>query len=322
MRTLSMFLALIFGLSANAAAQNQEQIINWKTLIQDDDEFSLEAPEGFQFGMPGLPSNKITARGEFHSDSDRFYLFIDSPKEPYQRKQVEAYLRHAGQATLAPDLVDQKAVTTEFEDENGFYHRVMLFRTESRIFTLQTVSRTKVSENAVRFLNNFFLKPIETSHVANSQTDLSNNRDSGAEVGLKPVTTPMTQRGGGIEYGGGQGAGIRSGSGNGKGYGSGVGSGTSGATPPKLTAPLKILFKQKAQYTDFARFYNIQGSVTVRVTFLATGQIGSITTIKKLPFGLTENAIHAAKQMRFEPETVNGVARNTTRPVVFTFNIY
>jgi TonB family protein len=322
MRTLSLSLALLIGLSTNAAAQNEGQINNWKTLSHDQDEFSLEAPEGFEFARPGLPSNKITARGEFHSESDRFFLFIDSLKEPSQRKQVEAYLRYAGQATPARDKVDHKAVTIEFEDADGFYHRVMSYGTESRIFTLQTVSRTKASENALRFLNNLIVKPIATSDVATSQTDIQNNRDSRLDDSLKSVDTPVAQRGGGIEYGGGYGTGLRSGSGNAQGSGSGVGSGTSAATQPKVTAPLKVLYKQKAQYTDFARFYNIQGTVTLRVTFLATGQIGSITTIKTLPFGLTESAAYAAKRMRFEPEIANGVARNTTRPVSFTFNIY
>ena len=89
-----------------------------------------------------------------------------------------------------------------------------------------------------------------------------------------------------------------------------------------MTQPLKILSKQKANYTDAARTNNVQGAVTLRVTFLASGGIGSITTIKGLPHGLTEQAIAAARAMRFEPEMVGGVPRTTTRPVTFTFNIY
>jgi TonB family protein len=85
---------------------------------------------------------------------------------------------------------------------------------------------------------------------------------------------------------------------------------------------LKITYKQKAQYTDAARTNGVQGTVTLRVTFLSSGGIGSITTIKGLPHGLTEQAIAAARAMRFEPEMIGGQARTTTRPVSFTFNIY
>ena len=89
-----------------------------------------------------------------------------------------------------------------------------------------------------------------------------------------------------------------------------------------VSAPLKILSKKKAQYTEDARMNNVQGTVTLRVAFIASGEIGEISAIKGLPFGLTEAAIEAAKQIRFEPEVVNGEPRTTTRPVSFTFNIY
>lgn len=90
----------------------------------------------------------------------------------------------------------------------------------------------------------------------------------------------------------------------------------------RVTKPLKIVYKEKASYTEEARSHGIQGKVTLRVTFLASGGIGSITTIKGLPFGLTEQAVEAVKKIKFEPERVNGVARTTARPVSFTFNIY
>lgn len=144
-------------------------------------------------------------------------------------------------------------------------------------------------------------------------------------------------RGGGLGYGDGTGQGTGNGTGTGSGNGSGSGSGNgngngdgdgasgSGAPPPavaKVTQPLRIISKQKAAYTDAARTNNVQGTVTLRVTFLSSGGIGSITTVKGLPYGLTEQAIAAARNIRFDPEKVNGVAKTTTRPVSFTFNIY
>lgn len=89
-----------------------------------------------------------------------------------------------------------------------------------------------------------------------------------------------------------------------------------------LTVPLRIISKKKAEYTEAARTNGTQGTVTLRVTFLASGGIGSITTIKGLPYGLTEKAIDAARQIKFEPEHVDGAPRTTSRPVTFTFNIY
>ncbi len=89
-----------------------------------------------------------------------------------------------------------------------------------------------------------------------------------------------------------------------------------------VTTPLRIIHKEKAQYTDLARSNGIQGTVTLRVTFLASGEVGTISVVKSLPDGLTEQSIAAARQIRFEPEMVGAVARTTTRPVSYTFNIY
>lgn len=148
---------------------------------------------------------------------------------------------------------------------------------------------------------------------------LSNGPGKGGGIG----TGDGTGQGSGIGTGAGSGRGSGSGGGNGDGNGDGDGPG--GDAPPpvaKVTQPLRILYKQKALYTDEARQNNIQGTVTLRVTFLASGAIGPITTIKGLPYGLTEQAIAAARAMKFEPEMVNGVPRTTTRPVIFTFNLY
>lgn len=322
MRTLALPLFIFVGLAGLAFAQTEKPITKWLQFDRPDDEFLLEVPEGFEFRNPSYPST--SSRGEFHSDSDRFYIFIDSPKERDQRKQVEAFLKYSKQHTSDMNLAENVAARADFEDSMGYFHRVIFVKTQSRIFTLQTVSLTKNSRNAIRFLNSFRLL-LNTGTTATPQPESTETIDDGDPTLVIDMTQNSShgeRRGGGIENGGGQGTGQRSGSANGDGSGSGSGSGTSSATPVKISAPLKILYKQKAQYTDFARFYSIQGPVTLRVTFLATGQIGSITTIKSLPFGLTESATHAAKQMRFEPETVNGVPRNTTRPVTLTFNIY
>ena len=146
-------------------------------------------------------------------------------------------------------------------------------------------------------------------------------------------------QGSGVGTGQGSGRGTGAGSGTGSGFGSGIGNGNGDGTgdgsgrasnpgPPKPppaagpSKPLQITFKPKPRYTDAARQNNVQGSVTVKVTFLASGQIGSVTPVSGLGYGLTEQAIAAAKQMRFEPQLKNGVPQTVVRPVQFNFTIY
>ena len=118
-----------------------------------------------------------------------------------------------------------------------------------------------------------------------------------------------------------QGIGIPGGSGSSSGFDRSDTRGVN-SVPVKVTKPLRIIAKQKAQYTAEARSNGIEGTVLLRVTFLASGTIGSITTVRGLPYGLTEQAIEAARKMKFEPEVTDHGPRTTTRPVTFTFNIY
>jgi TonB family protein len=85
---------------------------------------------------------------------------------------------------------------------------------------------------------------------------------------------------------------------------------------------LTILSKARPSYTDLARVYEIEGKVILRVTFLATGEIGSLTPVTTLPFGLTNQAMAAARRITFEPKVVNGTPVNVTRQVEYSFSIF
>jgi TonB family protein len=88
------------------------------------------------------------------------------------------------------------------------------------------------------------------------------------------------------------------------------------------TTALKIISKPRPNYTDAARQNNVNGTVVLKVTFLASGAIGAISPVKGLPNGLTEQAIAAARQIRFEPARKNGVPYTVTKSVTYNFTIY
>lgn len=90
----------------------------------------------------------------------------------------------------------------------------------------------------------------------------------------------------------------------------------------KVTTPYRIISTPKAMYTDEARTKGIQGSVILKITLLANGSIGSITPVKTLGYGLTEKAIAAARQIRFEPKKVNGVPQSVIITRDYSFSIY
>lgn len=158
---------------------------------------------------------------------------------------------------------------------------------------------------------------------------LSNGQGSGGGIG----SGRGTGIGGGRGTGEGNGIGSGSGNGNGNGNGDGTGDGNGLARnppppppvkpkPPAVTTAMKIVAKPRANYTDTARQNQVQGTVTLRVTFLANGQIGSISPVSGLPYGLTEQAIAAARSIKFEPQMVNGEPKSVTKQVQYSFTIY
>jgi TonB family protein len=154
-------------------------------------------------------------------------------------------------------------------------------------------------------------------------TIASNGMGSGGGMGSGRGTGQGSGNGSGA--GSGSGSGYGNGIGNGNGNGVGDGDGSGGPPPPVrvgVTSPVKIISKPKAMYTDDARTAQVQGVVRLKVTFLASGQIGSITPLNRLPHGLTEQAIAAARQIRFEPAKVNGVPVSKIMTAEYGFNIY
>lgn len=90
----------------------------------------------------------------------------------------------------------------------------------------------------------------------------------------------------------------------------------------KVTSPLRVISKPRANYTDQAREKLLQGKVILRVTFMANGKIGNIAVVQGLPAGLTEQAIAAARQITFEPAKSNGTPVSTTKVIEYGFAIF
>lgn len=136
--------------------------------------------------------------------------------------------------------------------------------------------------------------------------------------------------GNGRGTGEGNGIGSGSGNGNGNGNGNGFGTGTAGVPPPPpekpkpvgITQDIKILAKPSAKYTDAARQNQFSGTVRVRVTFTASGEIGSVSAVSNAPYGLTEMAIAAAKLIKFEPAKKDGQPITKVKQIDYSFTLY
>ncbi|MGI8670648.1 MAG: energy transducer TonB [Aridibacter sp.] len=83
-----------------------------------------------------------------------------------------------------------------------------------------------------------------------------------------------------------------------------------------------ILSKPQPIYTCKAKLNNMQGIVFLSIEFLKNGKIGKIKKVEGLPDGLTEQAIEAAKKIKFEPEMKNGKPVTVVKQIKYNYTIY
>jgi TonB family protein len=155
-------------------------------------------------------------------------------------------------------------------------------------------------------------------------TDISSGPGTGNGIG--------TGKGGGI--GPGEGGGIGPGRGGNIGGGDyhegggGPGGGGGGTDYNKtfsgkdVTTKARVLSKPEPQYTEEARKNQVTGTVVLRAVFTSGGQVTGIKAVNGLPYGLTERAIAAARQIRFTPATKDGHAVSMYIQLEYNFNLY
>src|ERR1041385_681715 len=153
-------------------------------------------------------------------------------------------------------------------------------------------------------------------------------------------TDPSSGPGTGNGIGSGNGTGVGPGEGNGIGPGRGgnIGGGDFNAggggpggggggydrifTGKDVTSKARLISKPEPQYTEDARKNQITGTVVLKVVFASSGTVTNIRTVSGLPFGLTERAIAAARQIKFEPATKDGHKVSMWMQLEYNFNLY
>ena len=205
-----------------------------------------------------------------------------------------------------------------FSNETPCVARVYV--TERRIYTLiwiyNYVPGSPGHKIQDRFLDSFKLGPINTNAAA-SNVQVGEERTNELRAGVGPGC-------GGVGCSG-TGQGVYSGGGGG---GSGSSSGLSVDDPNRVFSPrevtqkARILSKPEPQYTIEARQNNVSGTVVLRAVFGADGVVRNIRPVSSLPYGLTERAIMAARQIRFSPALKDGRPVSQYIQIEYNFNPY
>lgn len=302
MKNISLFICLLFLTCGFVAAQTPT-VENWQTFAPAAEEFSVEVPAALsvlEFSAKDGKTDSRDYRNIF--DGTYFFIFSDSEKNRWQTKVVRDFVKQfqkGGNNFPAGTFTGEKF---NFADDENFYHTILFVKTNARSYVFHIVSPTEKNPQVERFFASLHIKENDSVKSA----DDSKTEKSSVSV----ATITENQNANSV------------GSGIGRGSGSGVGANQASQTLPSQTKNLTLLSKPRAAYTDFARFYQIAGIVRTRVTFLANGEIGTVTPLTKLPFGLTNQAVTAARGIRFEPALKDGQPVSVTKQIEYSFLLY
>lgn len=89
---------------------------------------------------------------------------------------------------------------------------------------------------------------------------------------------------------------------------------------PQSVRPV-ILSKEKAVYTELASSNRVRGTVMVSMIFTAEGRLTGGRIVRGLPDGLNDEAMKAAKKIRYRPACKNGKPVSVRMSMEFTFNL-
>jgi hypothetical protein len=291
----TLFAAFFISVAAALclAQSDAQKEPNWQSFAPDKEEFTTEVPTVLipQIGVRGLTRSY---RGKLNGTW--FFIFSDAVSSQSSTKIALDFARATQPVGTPETFGNMPSEKFEFADDEGFYHCLFTFKTKTRIYVLQTVSSEKDDPLAERFFAKLQigriqpLDAMQTSSESENNETLSPDKRWGFAGDKRSEMLPDAPQ-----------------------------------KTPNLraqTSPLQLESKPIPLYTDLARFYDVTGTVRLRITFSSDGTIGSVVPLIKLPFGLTKKAVDAAKKIRFQSPIRDGQPYTVTKLVEYSFNIY
>ena len=89
-----------------------------------------------------------------------------------------------------------------------------------------------------------------------------------------------------------------------------------------VTKKAVVIAKPEPTYTEEARQGQVTGTVVIRCIFSSAGSVGSIKVVSGLEHGLSEQAVFAAKQIKFMPAVKDGQFVSMWIQLEYNFNLY
>ena len=94
-----------------------------------------------------------------------------------------------------------------------------------------------------------------------------------------------------------------------------------GHSAKEVDVKAQITAKPEPGYTREARRVGVQGNVVLKLLLLSDGKLDRVRVVRRLPYGLTENAIRAACEIKFKPAIKAGQPVSQWITVEYAFRL-
>ena len=283
---LVFVLGVICGSGLPAQAQAGGSAAAWKTHTTNEKEFSVSLPE----------NSTIFRRGEYQTGSftvsetieigafapgSAMVVRIFKTNDPSALLQQEAHASYYREARQT-EVKGRGVKAQRFVNQKGeVYFEALSLINKGRLYLLQSLARDENNAALQQFLGSVTLKGM-TGGTPPPAT--ANNTPPPQPAA--PTVTPEPP----IEV---------------------------------ATASLRpaILYAPKALYNEPARKNRVQGVIVVRAVFTTEGEVTKVQIVRGLPDGLDDEAIQAARRIRFLPAVKNGKPVAVRMTMEFSFNL-
>lgn len=309
LRSFAFIAVLIFTVSAAvsvAVAQSDFDEAKWTKFENKLEEFTVNFPTAKVNGVARSSAEQMSAKYVAAHNKTFFAAFSDRSAAASPFEKVKSIIAPENTLPKEIEIDGLKAKRYEFRGSDDYEHSVVIVQTPLHYYVFHVISETRDNSlieeflGSIKFENNIDAAAGEVKPDATQPTPSAPNTASGdlsSAFKTPPSSSGIPPRGSLPE---------------------------ASVAPPKYSrvdSPVTILLKPKPTYPELARLYMIDGMVKLRVTFEKDSQIGEIRVLNKLPLGMTQNAMSAARDIRFSPALRIGQPYATTRVMEYPFSL-
>lgn len=277
-------------------SQDAQPVSNWQEFSPDGEEFSVKLPKKVieSVNLREIEKQKFDVIStNYRTYSNGVFYFIFSKKLPLNRnistnpnltELLSAFIKKFDDESEEISFGELKGIKYEFTDSEDFYHNIILVNTNTYSYRFHIIAEEKDNNDVSHFLNslkfNNSIKPRTPEHKSGIISIDSRHKFNFSEGETFKIESDKNQ---------------------------------------SNSVPLKITHKPRANYTELARSYGLNGTVVFKATFSSNGEMENIIPLKRMPFGLTDSVREAIKGVKFEPAMKEGVPQSATRIFNYLF---